>query len=660
MATRSITFNAPGPGWVQISPVVPPFGPPRVTELPDAASVSFAASGSVTLSWEDEKWDTWNAEGAVTGGTVERSDAVTPSAVEQLLSASTAKASAAPNSGSSFSPRQSGGSIGSLGALPLPAGRVIPTVAFVGDSWSTESTMGVGFNLPAAAARLLGCAPVVSAVDGSGFAYSAGGNDNFEADARIAAICGANPDLIVTVGSLNSDKVIDNGDATGGKITAAVKKFVSAIREKCPRTPIIMVGPEPSSVARLISSSAHLNARAQKAGVAEAGGVDNGVAFIDWLGVADKQAVPWRDGRVCATGDIVVHNGVAYRITRPWAPASGDTPASPGAPAVQVSDVLSGTGRKGSPKGDGTRDTLLLSDDTHPTAIGGIAFGAALAKHVTEGLDSLRPWLAKQSVTPAPQPEQPPSPKPPAGDGLPIMAWLSGGWGDPNRIVYSAADLSAVAALKPEQVALPLRGVSDTADLAVGIPDSFTGNDNVKREFSNVSIQGAKSLGLDVAGLVESLNMFEAAGIEVLPNVRNGLADSGAEYYKSSDGKCFTVLASRTGKTYQEIHGRGQTKLRGIMKAQYPSITRVVDATDATADWMLTDPIKDAQRGILSASKAGAGVWSVVNQVLPDGVWVLVSSKDEQETARAAAKTAGVTIVGWAAPTAEALAAIRA
>lgn len=659
MATRSITFNAPGPGWVQISPVVPPFGPPRVTDLPDAASISFAASGSVTLTWDDEGWDTWSAEGAVAGGTVERSDAVTPSAVEQLLSASAAKASAAPSGGSALSPRQSGGGIGSLGALPLPAGRVIPTVAFVGDSWSTESTMGVGFNLPAAAARLLGCAPVVSAVDGSGFAYSASGNDNFEADARIAAICGADPDLIVTVGSLNADKVIDNGDATGGKITAAVKKFVSAVREKCPRTPIIMVGPEPSSVARLISSSAHVNARAQRAGVAEAGGADNGVLFIDWLGVADKQAVSWRDGRVCATGDIVVYNGVAYRITRPWAPASGDTPATPGAPAVQVSDVLSGTGRKGSPKGDGTRDTLLLSDDTHPTAIGGIAFGAALAKHVTEGLDALRPWLAKQSAAPTPQPEQPPVPKPPSGDGLPIMAWLSGGWGDPNRIAYSMNDLKAIAALKPTQVTVPLRGTADTADLAVGIPDSFTGNDNVKREFSYAPIKVARDLGLDVAGMVEAVDMFEAAGVEFLPNVRDGLADSSAEYYKSSDGKCFTILASRTGKTYQEVHGRGQTSLRGIMKAQYPTITRVVDATDATADWMLTDPIKDAQKGVLSASKASAGVWGAVNQVFPSGVWVLVASKDEQETARAAAKAAGVTIVGWAVPTAEALAAIR-
>ena len=74
---------------------------------------------------------------------------------------------------------------------------------------------------------------------------------------------------------------------------------------------------------------------------------------------------------------------------------------------------------------------------------------------------------------------------------------------------------------------------------------------------------------------------------------------------------------------------------------------------------MLTDPIKDAQKGILSASKAGAGVWGAAKGIFPDGVWVLVSSRDEQETAKAAAQAAGVTIVGWAVGTAEALAALK-
>lgn len=546
-----------------------------------------------------------------------------------------------------------------LASLPLRAGQGVPTVGFFGDSWSTESTMGQGFNLPSVVSRALGCVPAFSAVDGSGFGYSASGRDGFEVDSRVNAVCAAAPNLIVTIGSLNADKVIDNGDATGSAITEAVQAFVTKVRAKLPQVPIVVLGPQPSSVARLQSRSANINVKSTKAGVDAVGGLGNGIAFVDWLGVVDRQAVQWRDGRVCATDDVVIYNGVAYRVTRAWAPAPGETPLSAGAPVIQVSDVLSGTGHAGAPKGDGTRDTLLLSDETHPTKMGAAAFGAAAAKRIGDAVASLASWVKAQGPVVPSEPAAPPTPPPAQGDGLPIMAWLSGGWGVPNRVAYSASDLSAVAALKPSQVALPLRGVADTADLAVGIPDSFVDKDNTKREFSNVSIQGARNLGLDVAGLVEALDMFEGAGIEVLPNVRNGLADSGAQYYKSSDGKCFTVLASRTGKTYQEIHGRGQTKLRGIMKAQYPTITRVVDATDSTADWHLTDPVKDAQKGILSADKAGAGVWGAAKATFPDGVWVLVTSKDEQATAKSAAQAAGVTIVGWAVATAEALAAIK-
>lgn len=547
-----------------------------------------------------------------------------------------------------------------LAALPLRAGQGVPTVGFFGDSWSTESTMGQGFNLPSVVSRALGCVPAFSAVDGSGFGYSASGRDGFEVDARVNAVCAAAPNLIVTIGSLNADKVIDNGDATGSAITEAVKSFITKVRAKLPQVPIVVLGPQPSSVSRLQSRSAHVNVKATKAGVDASGGLAAGIAFVDWLGVVDSQAVPWRDGRVCATGDVVVYNGVAYRVTRAWVPATGETPLSAAAPVVQVSDVLSGTGNSGAPKGDGTRDTLLLSDETHPTKMGAAAFGAAAAKRIGDAVASLASWAKAQGPVIPAAPAVPPTPPPAQGDGLPIMAWLSGGWDNPNRIVYSLNDLKAVAALKPSQVTVPLRGVSDTADLAVGISGDFTGNDNMKREFSNVSIQGARGLGLDVAGMVETADMFEAAGIEFLPNVRNGLQDSAAEYYKSSDGKMLTVLGARAGKTYQAVHGRGQTKLRGIMKSQYPTFVRVVDAADATADWQLTDTIKDAQKGILSAAKAGAGVWGAAKTTFPDGVWVLVSSKDEQETAKSAAKAAGVTIVGWAVGTPEALAAIKA
>ena len=547
-----------------------------------------------------------------------------------------------------------------LAALPLRAGQGVPTVGFFGDSWSTESTMGQGFNLPSVVSRALGCVPAFSAVDGSGFGYSASGRDGFEVDARINAVCAAAPNLIVTIGSLNADKVIDNGDASGAAITAAVKSFISKVRAKLPNVPIVVLGPQPSSVARLQSRSAHVNVLATKTGVAESGGLASGIAFVDWLGVADTQAVPWRDGRVCATGDVVVYNGVAYQVTRAWVPATGETPLSANAPVVQVSDVLSGTGNSGAPKGDGTRDTLLLSDDTHPTKMGAVAFGAAASKRIGDAVASLTSWAKAQGPVVPAAPAVSPAPPPAQGDGLPIMAWLPGGWGDPDRAGYSTAEISTVAALKPAQVALPIQNTIDSADAAVAIPATATGKDQSQRKFSDSSIQGLRNLGIDVSGMVEAIDTLEAAGIEVLPNVRNGLSDATATYYRSSDGKILTLLGKRAGKTYQSIHGRGQSKLRAIMKADYPTFTRVVDATDATADWMLTDTVKDAQKGVLSAAKAGAAAWRAAKETFPDGVWVLVASKDEQESAKSAAQAAGVTIVGWAVPTAEALAAIKA
>lgn len=546
-----------------------------------------------------------------------------------------------------------------LAALPLRAGQGVPTVGFFGDSWSTESTMGQGFNLPSVVSRALGCVPAFSAVDGSGFGYSASGRDGFEVDSRVNAVCAAAPNLIVTIGSLNADKVIDNGDATGSAITEAVKSFISKVRAKLPQVPIVVLGPQPSSVARLQSRSANVNVKATKAGVDASGGLAAGIAFVDWLGVVDSQAVPWRVGRVCATGDVVVYNGVAYRVTRAWVPGSGETPLSASAPVVQVSDVLSGTGHAGAPRGDGTRDTLLLSDETHPTKMGAAAFGAAAAKRIGDAVASLASWAKAQGPVVPVAPAAPPTPPPAQGDGLPIMAWLPGGWGTADRTTYSSADLSAIAALKPSQVALPIQNTTDSANAAVAIPVSANDNTNTKRQFADNSLAGLRSIGIDAAGMVESIDMFESAGVEVLPNVRNGLLDSAADYYRSSDGKIHTLLGKRTGKTYQTIHGRAQTKLRGILKAQYPAFTRVCDATDATADWHLTDLVKDAQKGILSAAKAGAGVWGAAKTVFPDGVWVLVTSKDEQETAKSAAQAAGVTLVGWAVGTPEALAAIK-
>lgn len=569
-------------------------------------------------------------------------------------------------------PLLSGGSGGSaglstvLGSLPLQPGRVVPTVGFFGDSWSTETMMGPGFNLPAAASRLLGCVPMVSAVDGSGFAHSKEGNLGFEADSRVNAICASVPNLIVTVGSLNSDKVVENGDTNGSKITEAVRNFVTKVRTKLPNVPIIMVGAEPSSVSRLQSRDAHINVKAHKAGVEAAGGVANGVVFIDWLGIADKQAVPFREGRENAEGDVVVYGGVAYRVTKAWTAGSGETPLSPGAPVVQVSDVLSGTGNEANKQNDGTRDILLMSDDTHPTKAGSTAFGSALAIRIAEGYKAIEGWAqskgpvfpAVKAVTPplpvpnpGPGPVQPPMPKPAS---LPIMAWLPGGWGKTDRIAYSLDELKAVAALKPDQVALPIQSTADATNSAVAIQQNYV----TGKEFSQYGLDTIRGEGVNTAGMIEALDTLEAQNIAVLPNVRTGKVDAGAQWYRSSDGKILPILLKRTGKLYFAIHYRGQNKLREIMKTDYAGLKRVSDNTDGAADWQIS-AVKDAQLGVLPAS-TGANAWQAAKTAFPEGVWVLVTNKDEQATATAAAKTAGVTIVGWAVPDAAAMAAIKA
>ena len=415
------------------------------------------------------------------------------------------------------------------------------------------------------------------------------------------------------------------------------------------------------------------------AGVEAAGGLTNGVAFVDWLGIAEKQAVPFREGRDNAEGDVVVYGGVAYRVTRAWTPASGETPVTPGAPVVQVSDVLSGTGNEARKQNDGTRDILLMSDDTHPTKAGSTAFGSALAVRISEAYKTIEGWaqsmgpVAPASKTPAPaqppapnpggtpKPPAPPTPgpvQPPAPPakpkGLPIMAWLPGGWGKADRNAYSLDELKAVAALKPDQIALPIQSTADGNDSAVAIKQHY----ETGKEFSQAGLQTIRNAGVNVAGMIEALDTLEAQDIAVLPNVRNGLLDYSAQWYRSSNGKILPILLKRTGKLYFALHGRGENKLREIMKADYAGLKRVSDNSDGPADWQISS-VKDAHLGVIPAS-VGAGAWTAAKTAFPEGVWVLVANKDEQATAEAAAKAANVTIVGWAVPNAEAFAKLKA
>ena len=652
---------------MQLSPGFAAAGGPPPNGSPDPVYVEFHSPGLQTVAFDDEGWTAWSTTAAVIGGSVEAGSDIQQSTIEGLLAASAARRSVTPGGGSSAAP---GGSVfqsGSpLGALPLRPGQPAPTVGFFGDSWSTEAMMGPGFNLPAAVSRILGCIPMISAVDGSGFAHSPTQtpDNRFEVDARVNSVCASLPNLIVTIGSLNSDKVIENGDSEGAKITAAVQEFIRKVRAKLPAVPIIMLSAEPSSVSRLQSRPSHINAKAHKAGVDAAGGVNEGIAFVDWIGISEKQAVPWRDGRQCSEGDVVVYGGVAYKVTQAWTPAPGETPEDSGAPTQQVSDVLSGTGHEGNKKGDGTRDILLMSDETHPTKLGSIAFGAAAAKHITAALSTLSPWIAAHGpVVPAKAaaPTPPPAPPGPKPAGLPIVAWLQAGWGKTDRVAYSKEEIDAIIALKPDRISLPLRRTDDTigesGDAGVAIPAKYMGTDGAERNFSDGSLAGIAGRGVKVASMLESIDAIEAAGITPMPNPRDGLEDYSAQWTTNSSDKIISKIAGRPGKSYEFVTGRAENAIRDKLLKVTPGLKFVSDNTDGPADWQVTD-VKNCSVGVLGPT-AGAPGWGAAKATFPDGVWALVSTKDEQATAEGLAKAAGVKILGWAVATPEALAAIK-
>ena len=243
------------------------------------------------------------------------------------------------------------------------------------------------------------------------------------------------------------------------------------------------------------------------------------------------------------------------------------------------------------------------------------------------------------------------------------MAWLQSGWGTADRTAYTLDEIKAVAALHPDRVALPVVRTDETAsptspDAAVAIKTRYLGNDGGTYYFSDGGLAGIKSRGVDAASMKASLDALEAAGITVMPNPRNGLEDYAAQWSTNSSEKIASYLLTRKGKTYEAILGRAENALRAKLVAGAPGLKLVSDNTDGPADWQVTD-VKNSTIGILGPT-AGAPGWGAAAKVFTNGVWALVSNKDELETARSLATAAGAKIVGWAVPTAEALAAIRA
>lgn len=288
-----------------------------------------------------------------------------------------------------------------------------PVVAFLGDSLMGGSgDVPVDLTIDRVAARALGVIDCKSAQGGTGWlANGQGNNRDFQPyghESRVNALVACNPDTLVIVGSLNDDEWDKNAATRYATIKSKVYDTIRTYRSKLPKTPIVVVGPEPSSSYRLANASHCDNIRAVRDAVREAGGPAKGYAFIDWVGASygswtDGSRVAFNASGSYSAGDVVLYNGAYWRVDEPWRP-SGGTPADPGAPTYRLTAVMTGTGQVGQEKHDGTRDLLLSADGTHPTNAGSEALGLALAECIVSGLALIATdstWWAEKPAAPA-------------------------------------------------------------------------------------------------------------------------------------------------------------------------------------------------------------------------------------------------------------------
>ncbi len=277
-------------------------------------------------------------------------------------------------------------------ARGLRAGEV-PTVGFIGDSYSGGSAdVPPVSTIDRVASRRLGVRSVSSAQGGTGYITDGkaniASNSVFGSAERVGRIVQADPDGVAVVGGLN-----DEGKDLG-QFAAAVKKCLADLRAGLPDAPIVVVGPQPSGGARTVGGTFADLVKATGDAVASCG-VD-GVAFVDWAGLAGGRAKDFHAWQTYWRGDTITYAGAIYRVEAAfWA---GGSPAAAFPDVRQASAVFTGTGKAGSPAGDGNRDLYISADGTHPTSQGSEALGDALAACLRDGFGRLRGWVVSAQL----------------------------------------------------------------------------------------------------------------------------------------------------------------------------------------------------------------------------------------------------------------------
>lgn len=588
---------------------------------------------------------------------------------------------------SNMLPRQGGP--GTPGAL---------VVGFIGDSWMTPGAGGPGgtpeeATLVAVATRRLGVAAAISGQGSTGWARTPtpqGDTGFFSAPARVDAVLDAHPSLLVVVGSVNDNWAIDqppvpSDPASGPKaIKASVASLVTRVRDRAPALPIIVVGPQPTSEYRTYAGSSHKNAAAVKAGVEAAGGINNGIWFTDWLGVATNSATRWdpatSPARLWSRGEIICFDGVNYEVTASsWIPNTTPDAADPylasflpSAPVSRRTAVLAGKGAVGKPAATGTRALWLMADETHVNVAGAQAFGVELADRVIEGVQALREWIISKGpvvVRPAtPTPPPPPGPTPPARPMGALADVRDARWGVKWGALSATALRGALSQLIEGEtlrgsVALPVRMSKDEgADRFVtSTVSSITpkgGGAAVRINQSTIAqLKAVEDVNGVVATLGEALDILDAAParspivVECMDTTNDIIAD-----YWVYDQKMMQFLLARYGAAAAKriIVATNGTLSAARIKAKEDAALRVLPrlAYKPSGPWTAEDIGKLKAVDMIACRSNDASKPEVLAAIKnhperPGLWWQGMTTAGHVESAKAASRAAGLAIEGW-------------
>lgn len=182
----------------------------------------------------------------------------------------------------------------------------------VGDSYLVGATSvpGIpGHHLHSQLGALLGWSDTWNfGIPGTGY-VSQGTGPYYTFDQRIAQIAALNPDIVVTIGSVN-DKVAATSAA---QITAAVAQYVTDFRVAMPKVPLVIFGCQPVNTVANMGGSSGLTAAQVEAAI-QAGVTQANQPLTFFIPMA-TDAVPWVTGTWNNTGVAI---GTGAPLNSAW------------------------------------------------------------------------------------------------------------------------------------------------------------------------------------------------------------------------------------------------------------------------------------------------------------------------------------------------------